>query len=74
MDSGEACDDGNVADGDGCSAICTVEPVCGDGELDSGEQCDDGNLLDTDACLSDCRTATCGDGFVRVGFEDSREV
>ena len=30
----EACDDGNDADGDGCSAICEIEPgwVCGDGE------------------------------------------
>lgn len=25
-DAGEACDDGNVVDGDGCSATCTVEP------------------------------------------------
>ena len=30
MDEGETCDDGNVEDGDGCAAVCSVEPgwVC----------------------------------------------
>lgn len=68
----EECDDGNTADGDGCSASCTNEgvPACGDGILQSGEQCDDGNADDTDDCKSDCTlpaggttsgTATAGD-------------
>lgn len=26
LETGEACDDGNTTDGDGCSATCTVEP------------------------------------------------
>ena len=26
VECGEACDDGNVADGDGCSALCEIEP------------------------------------------------
>jgi cysteine-rich repeat protein len=26
IDSGETCDDGNMADGDGCDATCTLEP------------------------------------------------
>ena len=25
LDPGEACDDGNTASGDGCSATCTIE-------------------------------------------------
>jgi cysteine-rich repeat protein len=27
LDEGEECDDGNTADGDGCSATCTYEPL-----------------------------------------------
>ncbi len=54
----EQCDDGNEADGDGCSASCGLEAgfacqtvssksecrslLCGNGKLDEGEQCDDG--------------------------------
>lgn len=37
---GEACDDGNTAGGDGCSAVCLVE-ACGNDVVDVGEQCDD---------------------------------
>ena len=66
----EACDDGNLADGDGCSAACAVErgwacdntsepttctPVCGDGLLlDGVEECDDGNVFDGDGCHANC--------------------
>jgi len=52
----EACDDGNLTDGDGCSSTCTVEPpgACGDGVVDAGEQCDDGNLVSGDGCAADC--------------------
>jgi cysteine-rich repeat protein len=31
LDSGEQCDDGNNVDGDGCSANCTDEGICGTG-------------------------------------------
>jgi cysteine-rich repeat protein len=61
----EQCDDGNTADGDGCSATCQTEhqPACGDGHLDTNEQCDDGNLADGDGCSSRCEVEPyCGDG------------
>ncbi len=52
----EACDDGNLDSGDGCSNVCTVEAgyicpdagkscvarSCGDGIVAKGEECDDG--------------------------------
>ena len=61
----EACDDGNLEDGDGCDARCEVElgyacdedgcaPLCGDGLLVVGEACDDGNLVDGDGCSATC--------------------
>jgi cysteine-rich repeat protein len=31
LDAGEQCDDGNNIDGDGCSAFCTEEGICGTG-------------------------------------------
>ncbi len=39
----EACDDGNLISGDGCSDTCTIEqsnPVCGNGVAETGELCD----------------------------------
>ncbi|MBI5490835.1 MAG: hypothetical protein HY905_26110 [Deltaproteobacteria bacterium] len=53
-EAGEACDDGNTAAGDGCSADCRTE-ACGNGSIDPGEACDDGNTADRDGCDSDCR-------------------
>ncbi|HYP89282.1 MAG TPA: DUF4215 domain-containing protein, partial [Polyangiaceae bacterium] len=64
----EACDDGNVASGDGCDASCAVEPgwscwydfgchpiVCGDGFSDyPTEECDDANNVPNDGCTN-CR-------------------
>ncbi len=53
----EQCDDGNTMNGDGCSATCTVERICGDGVVDPGEMCDDGGgCLDTFECMAapDC--------------------
>ncbi len=68
----EACDDGNLADGDGCSATCTVETgwacsgapsacdtTCGDGIAAGTEECDDGNAVDADACSNACLTQVC---------------
>jgi cysteine-rich repeat protein len=60
LESGETCDDGNLANGDGCSSTCCVEPppppppACGNGILESGETCDDGNLANGDGCSSTC--------------------
>lgn len=51
LDLNEGCDDGNVIDGDGCSATCQPEAsVCGNGIVDTGEECDDGNNLSGDGC------------------------
>jgi cysteine-rich repeat protein len=49
VDNGEACDDGNVLDGDCCSAACDVPGA-------DGLACDDGN-----ACTSatECRSGRC---------------
>jgi cysteine-rich repeat protein len=72
LTSNEACDDGNITSGDGCSADCkTVEPgwrclvpgmrcipLCGDRVLMGTENCDDGNALDGDGCSSFCLTET----------------
>jgi fibro-slime domain-containing protein len=71
LTSDEECDDGNTADGDGCSANCRVEATCaagdpsctaacGNGVVDSGEGCDDGNLRELDGCNPSCGVE---DGF-----------
>lgn len=62
------CDDGNAAEGDGCSSRCAVElgwsctavgqpclPVCGDGTVVLGESCDDGDRDSSDGCSSTCQ-------------------
>lgn len=38
LDAGEACDDGNAANADGCEADCSL-PACGNGINDPGELC-----------------------------------
>jgi cysteine-rich repeat protein len=53
---GEACDDGNATDGDGCDHDCSVS-ACGNGIVAGDEQCDDGNTQDGDGCSSTCRLA-----------------
>lgn len=65
---GEECDDGNLLDGDDCSADCRLLK-CGNGTVEGDEQCDDGNEVDTDACTQKCQNATCGDGVVHIGVE-----
>ncbi len=68
--SGEACDDGNVLDGDGCDGNCTVT-ACGNGIVTSGEFCDDGNLTNGDGCddapSGNCTPTACGNGIVTPG-------
>ena len=58
LESPEQCDDGNLANNDGCSSTCEAEspstPICGNSILESPEQCDDGNLLDGDGCSATC--------------------
>ena len=55
VNAGESCDDGNIADGDGCSATCASEDSCGDGFVHGVEECDDANFLNGDGCDIDCR-------------------
>ena len=81
LDPEELCDDGNTDDGDGCSAICTIEsgwtcivepcePICGDGYLFGDEACDDGNTDDGDGCSASC---TIEDGWECEG-EDCEAI
>ena len=64
-DPGEECDDGNGRDGDGCSAVCTLEPcftctgdpsVCAPAD---GPPCDDGNPC---TAGESCHAGACGGG------------
>jgi cysteine-rich repeat protein len=72
LQGNEQCDDGNNVDGDGCSAICTIEPPsCGDGILDTGagETCE---VDPASGLWGDCREGLCtycGDGVVDPGLE-----
>ncbi len=55
-DPGEMCDDGNFVGGDGCSADCVSNEMCGNTKLDRGlEECDDGNTGAHDGCSDLCR-------------------
>ncbi len=56
---GEACDDGNTNETDGCRR-CKL-PTCGDGIKDVilGEQCDDGNTNVNDSCAFCMATDPC---------------
>ncbi|MFH2007871.1 MAG: DUF4215 domain-containing protein [bacterium] len=71
-DTGEECDDGNTADGDGCTSSCIFEPgACGNGVIDAGEECDDGNANSGDGCDATCHfeAGTCGNGVLEAGEE-----
>ncbi len=64
VEGGEACDDGNDNEIDGCTSECQVGPTCGDGEVEEGEACDDGNQDEGDGCDAQCEIElpACGDG------------
>jgi cysteine-rich repeat protein len=65
VEGGEQCDDGNLVDGDGCSASCETEGICGDATVGAGEECDDGNTSSGDGCSATCQLETvCGNGVV----------
>jgi cysteine-rich repeat protein len=72
LETGEACDDGNADNDDGCTNGCE-KARCGDAVTridlslgdDDFEACDDGNQDDTDACSTRCAQSSCGDGVVR---------
>jgi cysteine-rich repeat protein len=66
----EVCDDGNITNGDGCSADCLSSEACGDGVInrDAGELCDDRNTIGGDGCSADCRSVeVCGNGIKDFG-------
>ncbi|MFN0245520.1 MAG: hypothetical protein ACKV2T_01345 [Kofleriaceae bacterium] len=57
---GEACDDGNRVDGDGCRPDCGSTEACGNGVIDFavGELCDDGARFPGDGCSATCSPET----------------
>ncbi|MFV8816587.1 midcut-by-XrtH protein [Haliea sp. E17] len=70
VETGEACDDGNLNNNDACLNSCQAA-ACGDGIVWAAvEQCDDGNLQDGDGCANDCTiepAPVCGNGIEEVG-------
>jgi cysteine-rich repeat protein len=74
VEQGEACDDGNQRNGDGCNRSCETEDraICGNGELEEGEECDDGNKTDGDGCNRACydeALLNCGNEQADAGEE-----
>lgn len=54
LEKDEQCDDGNLANDDGCNSNCKLE--CGDGIKGAREECEDGNRASGDGCSSSCTT------------------
>lgn len=79
LDGDEACDDGGLVDGDGCSAICAVESgyvcagqpsVCAPACLSNGASCAVGSECCSMLCsMGVCAGVTCGDGVI-AGMEE----
>ena len=75
LDPGEACDDGNVTDGDGCNKTCTSTEQCGNGVIDYevGEVCDWG--ISGQPCAIDCKsTEACGDGVTEYALGEECDL
>lgn len=81
-DDGEACDDGNNENGDGCSADCMSDESCGNGILDPATEVCDGEAFPVGChvgwfnCVDECQTwdtshcqSWCGDGDIDADFE-----
>lgn len=81
---GEECDDGNTANGDGCSSSCKLESgfncagtptecftICGDSIVTSVEKCDDGNNNGGDGCSGLCKVEF---GYTCKGSPSSCEI
>lgn len=72
LETGEECDDGNMLNGDGCSASCTLEDADSDGILNGADNCptvaNSGQQdLDLDGIGDVCDAQTCGDGVISIG-------
>ncbi|MCA9565149.1 MAG: DUF4215 domain-containing protein, partial [Myxococcales bacterium] len=68
VEAGEACDDGDTDNGDGCNSLCFNETGCGNGTVEGTEQCDDGGNGGGDGCSASCMWEfTCGDNVLEVG-------
>lgn len=69
VEAPEACDDGNLVDGDGCDSNCTPTG-CGNGVVTIGEECDDGNTVPGDCCSALCvsenQPPTCSEAVASV--------
>jgi cysteine-rich repeat protein len=65
VEEGEACDDGNTLEEDGCLSGC-VEARCGDGVVAAFEACEPGQPAE---CRDDCTLPSCGDGLLDAGEE-----
>jgi cysteine-rich repeat protein len=64
-DPAERCDDGNLADGDGCSAECRRECA-------AAAQCDDANVCTDDRCeTGGCENPRCGFDGARCELRES---
>jgi len=76
VEEGEACDDANDVDDDGCTNACEL-PACGDGivQADEGETCDDGNTVSGDTCTALCHApgTPLWDAVIDIG-EDSSDI
>ena len=62
--AGEACDDGNTNDLDGCTSTCQLT-ACGNGIVDPGEDCDESGAASA-TCDADCTLPACGDGVLNA--------
>ncbi|MFO1519290.1 MAG: hypothetical protein U1F57_06485 [bacterium] len=68
----EQCDDGNMANGDGCDSTCHTEPgwtcnsasptvctrTCGNGVIDSGKELATTAIASGDGCSSICQVGS----------------
>jgi cysteine-rich repeat protein len=65
VDPGEACDDGNADDCDGCTSLARGRRAAATASSAATEACDDGNTADCDGCSATCELEVgfrCGDG------------
>jgi len=74
LDAGEACDDGNLVDGDGCDSNCTPTG-CGNGIVTAGEECEQSSTCPhaDDACVN-CVCVGRGDVSVTLTWTSDNDL